>query len=630
MRRLRVLVILSLLSNLGFAEEVKPVEPEIRADFEKAKELLPEVIRDRTRDVKLERREDLGIGKEMPLEYRLLSRAAYASFNVLSRSITVYDAGATGKPEWKDSAPSPEQVAKFLAQVSDLLGVKAPAGGDDPALQPAWTSFVTKVYSWEEKKVPDPVPPIGDPVVWNQFLEHGVWRAMGGKVDRVPMLVHEFAHAVQLESEITSMMSRMKYWAALSGFVEARSGDPADGFAGGKNKTENAMVLIRLLLSDDPAAVKRGESADYEVAPDATFVNRYARYDLREDYAESFRLMIFEPGRLAKEAPGKFLYLNALGWNARLDLGKPGPMWYSGEELERFLPKDDRKKVFEQLFGRDGKGLGLSKEALVAVLRAHQEELTSDDLPEPSPAQELPGDLPKEIRRVFESPELSVRINRKVYPGSSGDEREKLDEVIARWISLHEFEVGIMKLQTQGTEGVAGAYRETQKIKDANKREQRYKALREAAWSLVSAEEWKTMDASEAEFHRSVPNVVPAFRYHMLGSEKQVPELLKEIEALVAQIPSEYDQGRLIGTGVDLLLRDRRAEAFAQIRKIPGETVGRWLRVKYLKMASDLITNDSYQKAAVDRMAMIEAARKEVEACQFPQLKKQIALLLSE
>ena len=65
-----------------------------------------------------------------------------------------------------------------------------------------------------------------------------------------------------------------------------------------------------------------------------------------------WRLMAYDPEHLAKIAPEKFLYLNALGWNARLDLKAPGPLCYSGAEFERMLPKPVRKILQERIMLR--------------------------------------------------------------------------------------------------------------------------------------------------------------------------------------------------------------------------------------------------------------------------------------
>ena len=105
---------------------------------------------------------------------------------------------------------------------------------------------------------------------------------MGGEVPLEELLLHEMGHALQLESGSMSLASRMSFWASLSGFTESKSKEPTNGFVGGMNTSEHTMVLIRLLLADDPAKVSRGSQAHYQHAPQARFVNRYTRYDLRE------------------------------------------------------------------------------------------------------------------------------------------------------------------------------------------------------------------------------------------------------------------------------------------------------------------------------------------------------------
>jgi hypothetical protein len=55
------------------------------------------------------------------------------------------------------------------------------------------------------------------------------------------------------------MGSRMGYWGELSEFIETKHGEVTDGFVGGMNKMEETIVLIRLLLADDPRKMSRGD-----------------------------------------------------------------------------------------------------------------------------------------------------------------------------------------------------------------------------------------------------------------------------------------------------------------------------------------------------------------------------------
>ncbi len=82
-----------VLLTSGFragAEEMKPDSNLIEL-YESARLKLPEPYRERMGDVILARASDLGLGPDLPLEYRLLNRAAYASFSSLDRKLTVYD-----------------------------------------------------------------------------------------------------------------------------------------------------------------------------------------------------------------------------------------------------------------------------------------------------------------------------------------------------------------------------------------------------------------------------------------------------------------------------------------------------------------------------------------------------------
>ncbi len=69
------------------------VEPELQVTFDAALKKLPQPLLKQVGDVVLTRAEDLGIGDEHSLENRLLSRAAFASLSVMTRNLTVYDAG---------------------------------------------------------------------------------------------------------------------------------------------------------------------------------------------------------------------------------------------------------------------------------------------------------------------------------------------------------------------------------------------------------------------------------------------------------------------------------------------------------------------------------------------------------
>ncbi len=194
-----------LWPGLARADEVKKIETELVTAFEGALKKLPKPLWERVGDVQLKRAEDLAIGKEFPLEYRLLNRAAYASFSVGYRELTVYDAGALNRPSWSGGGPKREELVKLLAGVADVLGVEAPASGEGPVFEAAWKEFVKRVYSWNGSERPAQVPAIDDGEFWNRFLGDGVWHLMGGKASMEQLMFHEFGHALQLESGSMSL-----------------------------------------------------------------------------------------------------------------------------------------------------------------------------------------------------------------------------------------------------------------------------------------------------------------------------------------------------------------------------------------------------------------------------------------
>ena len=608
------------MGSVALADEGAAIEADVKLAFERAMEKLPEPLREQVADVQLKRAGDLGLGDDLPLEYRLLNRAAYASFSVLKRTLTVYDAGALAKPTWEGAGPSKDEVAMLLAGVADVLGVKAPRNGKDPTFEMAWQEFVKRVYSWSGEKVPKTFPEVEDAKVWDRFLTQGVWRLMDGKVPMEQLMIHELGHALQLERELGSLAAKMKYWASLSGYTETFNGEATDGFAGGMNKTEEAMVLIRLLLTVDPAQMSRGSKADYEAAEGARFVNRYARYDLREDYAESFRLMACDPERLVQAAPEKFLYLNALGWNARLDSKAPGPLWYSGAEFERLFPKEERLEIFERLLGKDGKGPALHPVALGAVLRAHAEELEAKDLPRSYELLKLPDDLPEEMRKELDGSHLKAMIDGEVYVASPEWQKARQDDAIDRWIGSYDFELGMLKFRGRGGKGIRGGYDEgVVKLKNANQRARRYEVLREFGGALLTFDEWRELDRKEADFHEKAGSEWYAARFALLGSNEKLEVLFAKLEGAVDSEVSGFERSQLIGTGADVAMRSKDAGLIhSKVKEIPGETLGAWLRVKYLLRAAEVTGDESFSAAA----------KAEVEGCEYPKLKKQLGLLL--
>lgn len=611
------------LAGSALGQEKQVIEPVLREAFEGALKRLPAALKAEIGDVKLKRATDMGVPPKFPLEVRLLNRAAYASFNIGKRELTVYDAGAKNQPLWSEDGPSQIEVAKLLAGVADVMGVKAPKDGEDPHFQPAWAEFVKRVYSWRGDKAPTSVPAVNDKEVWNRFLGDGVWRLLGGEVTMEQLMVHEFGHALQLDMKV--QMAKMTFWSELSGVTESKNKEPADGYVGGMQQMENTMVLIRLLMTDTPGTMSRGEIADYQLSSKARLLNRYARYDLREDYAESFRMMTYNPARLAKEAPEKFLYLNALGWNARLDLKNSGPLWYSGEEFEKYLPKSKRKELFARLLGKEGNGPDLSPVPLAAILRAHAGELAAEDLPAPFPVVEIPGDLPKTMRKSLDSGLLNVEIDGVIHTASPARQRERQEELISRFIGDFDFAVGILKFRTKTTEGVEGGYlKDVMEARTPGRRFRNYEALREYGWASAPRAKWREWDRKEAKFHKENGNAWLAARYSILVSEKDPKELYAEIKETAAKGESGYERSLFIGTAVDLALKEKNPDLVDEkIREIPGEALGGWLRARYAILASKNLGEKS--KARFRKIVSDEA-----EKSRYPEIKRALDRMLKE
>ncbi|MCK5943135.1 MAG: hypothetical protein KAI24_14240, partial [Planctomycetes bacterium] len=300
------------------------VEPHVLEAFDAALQRLPPAWRRELGDVTLCRVRSLGVPSDAPLSARLMGRATLAYFSNVKRRICVTDAGARARPSWGGAPPAAEHVATFLL---DELGYDA-VGTREQRVDGAWRRFVTTVHRWRGQPAPEPLPALGAVAVLDRFLVDGVRRALGGDVPLEQVLFHELAHAVQ--NHLRRMQAHMTMWGSLSGWRERDPDREADGYSGGMFAMERPAVLIRLLLG-----LPRGD-AIYAPHEHARFVNTYARFDLREDFAECARLMAYQPDALAAAAPAKFLYLDALGWSARLDGRHPGPLWMpSGRHPQR-------------------------------------------------------------------------------------------------------------------------------------------------------------------------------------------------------------------------------------------------------------------------------------------------------
>jgi hypothetical protein len=150
-----------------------------------------------------------------------------------------------------------------------------------------------------------------------------------------------------------------------------------------------------------------------------------------------------------------------------------------------------RLEVFRKMFGMEGAGPAWHPVPLAAVLRAHQEELSSADLPSPYPVAAIPNDLPKELQTILSPGLLSVEIDGKTYVASEQRQKLRQDEAIVEWMNTYSYNLMIEKFRLQGADGILGSY---QKVvadeNDPTKRSQHFEIIRELGCDLVDDGQW--------------------------------------------------------------------------------------------------------------------------------------------
>ncbi|TVS06418.1 MAG: hypothetical protein EA423_05670, partial [Phycisphaerales bacterium] len=388
----------SLAQGLPTYTVVGEVETEVVEAFNNAWNRLTPEHRRLLDGIALRRGAEFVLPERSPLEYRLVAAAAMASHNGVRHEITVYDAGVRGAARWNGGLPSDESLDEFLSNFADLV----PEGRHSNDRNPRWLAFYMPIESWNSGgEVPKGLPTPGKPTALQRFVENGVWHALGGSATLEELLLHELAHAVHSGGAAGRNLSeRYGSWATLSGWTLTSTGEPAKGYAYGRMMVERPIALIRLLIGAD-----RGDSI-YAPAPDARFVNIYSSYDLREDYAEATRLLVYAPARLAEVSPHKLLYVNAVGWNTRMDAANPGPLWIDERTL-RDAPWFARLSEGASTLLLDSR---VDPVAAMAVLRAHVGVLDAADLPEPHERFVLPADYPEHLSRRHADGRFSVTI----------------------------------------------------------------------------------------------------------------------------------------------------------------------------------------------------------------------------
>lgn len=414
----------SLAHALPAYTVIGEIETEVVEAFNNAWNRLTPQHRRLLTGIALRREAEFPLPVRMPLEYRLMASAAMASHSGGRHTITVYDAGVRGAAHWNGGRPAGESLDEFLSNFADLVPDDIP----DATRHDLWMAFYSRLMGSEH---PRALPSPGDPAGFQRFIGGGVWHALGGRVDLEELLLHELAHAIHYGGAAgRNLGERYGSWATLSGWTVVSTGEPAQGYFRGHMVVEPPIALVRLLIGAD-----RGDSM-YAPAPDAAFVNIYSSYDLREDYAEATRLLVYDPARLAEVSPHKLLYVNAVGWNTGLDSENPGPLWIDEETLR------DSAWFARLIEGASTLLLDsrVDPVAAVAVLRAHAGVLDPADLPEPHRAFELPRDFPEDLSRAFAGERLSVTIGGVEHYAHPKAIERVAEGALLGWLENIEFE----------------------------------------------------------------------------------------------------------------------------------------------------------------------------------------------
>jgi hypothetical protein len=557
---------LVLLGACAARRGAPAVEPHLREAFARALQHLPAELVERTAGVTLVQRE-LEVPPGSPLIARLVARGALAYYSIRERELAVTSGGARGWPRWGEGAPEPGELDRFLKSIAPELD---------------WETFAARVAGWSsELLAPGPSSP-GDPRVLERFVALAGTRALGQDLPLEQLIFHELMHAVQLDGENPG--APIRAWSGAAGWLESDSGRVCDGSYDGAWRTERPEVLVRLVLLGE-----RGRGAFLPTA-DFQCTNPYSAYDPREDYAESGRQMAYDPHALARAAPEKFLYLNALGWNARLDPESPGPRWYEPCELGLDLFERTVAAGGRTLWRRAEAQPGAPAVALAAVLRVHGRWLPPADYP----VLELPAtprDLPPGVGAV---PDLAFTVadgSRRVLPAPALVDR--WDEGLRLWIQRREFTLGLLgwfplelaKLETIEREEVLPLPGDQRRAFEA------YCLLREAA-GVWSAERLGNTLAREerAQLAGGRPLGAALLRLHF-GTEPleaRVERALALFEA-AGEEPVEHPFATVeLGRGLVEALTDLDPERALQVaRALPGSTWGAACRSAALLQLGD-------------------------------------------
>ncbi|MBK8974596.1 MAG: hypothetical protein IPM29_01595 [Planctomycetes bacterium] len=581
------------------------VEPQVRAAFAAACDALPAPLRARLGPVTMVRSSDPGVPATAPLAQRLLGRGAHALFDLATNRVVVFDAALRG-PRWGAPPPDAPSLATFLAALADLLGVAAPTPGDAASITAAWRAFAARVAAWPEARgrgiAADCAP--GDAAFLDGFLAVAVDRSLGGTPPLDQLLLHELAHAVQLIGD--DYAERTAQWATLDGWVRVSDGAPTDGVVGGMFTMEDPLVLIRLLLDGT-----RGDAAHFAPSASARFVNRYGRFDPREDFAECVRLLVYDPARLWAVAPAKLLVVDALGWQGSRDADAPGPSRFGPGELLALAGPAPLADAVRRLCAPAAAEPRADPRVVLAALRAHRAVLAAIELPAGSAPPSLPDDLPPPVRDACASVHVSVPIDAE---RSLGPPRDAVvaswERALRRWLELHEFELRVRVALVEDaaecrrlcTDTVAGEV-------DAARRLTAFRIVWAAARARLDSDERARLARGEVAFQRAAgrPALARAIELETgLGGARD-----GETAPAGAAPWDAIELGAALAA--DLTARGRLAQARAVASAMPGSTYGALRRVEALLALVDRGDRDALEGAA-------EAAR----ACSFPELRSEL------
>ncbi len=636
-------LLLVLLCGLGFgqgwgrpsdgtAAGEREALAEVRAQ---ALERFPGPMRMRLETVPVVREARFELPEGAPLSLELVAAAAQGAFELGPRRVVLYDAGWAGGARWSRDLDGPEDRARLGALLDDLaplLGAPAGAHGE------LWERFAARVrkLAGRESGPEGAAPPVfGSAEVFDALLDAGVRRLLGGELDRVGLLVHELAHAVQLGGKPFESRAHVLHWGSLSGWAASASGEPTDGTVGGFYAVERAEVLLRLILADEEAPLDRlRDGAFYLHHSAARFVNRYAAHDPREDFAESLRRFVDDPRDLFARAPQKFLFLNAVGWCLDLDIAAPGPLWIDGERLAELGGAAALAEVAARLLAPGEGEPAADLEVRAALVRAHAEVLAGEDLGAPHGQLAPPADLPEPVLRAVDPELLTVRVGERVYPPEPGALATRWARELVHHAIRAEAGPGIFAWLLHRRPDAAALARLVAEIEGFGDAEERF-----GRWVHVLACEGHWAADAEAlaaagrrERERLVAEGRPLWGARIelllargdprLGAEERLRAAREALERALGEASPSAEHVELAALAAGVLLRAELAADPAGtlagdpargparwVDSVPGETLGALRRVELWSEAARTLEGNGHDPAPAVARARAEADR---------------------